>query len=81
MKIPRGLSSDDLIKLLNNYGYNITRRIGSHVRLTSSSKGKEHYITMPSQKSLKVATLNNIIGDIAEYLEIEKKDLMKKLFG
>jgi len=49
--------------------------------LTSYSKGKEHYITIPSQKSLKVGTLNNIIGDIAEYLEIEKKDLMKKLFG
>ncbi len=81
MKIPRDLSSDNLIKLLNEYGYNITRQAGSHIRLTSSLKGKEHNITIPVQKSLKVGTLNNIIGDIAEYLEVEKKGLLIKLFG
>lgn len=56
------------------------RQTGSHIRLTSSLKGKEHHITIPVQKSLKVDTLSNIIGDIAEYLEVEKKDLLTKLF-
>lgn len=80
MKIPRDLSSDNLIRLLDKYGYNITRQTGSHIRLTSSLKGKEHHITIPDQKSLKVGTISNIIGDIAEYLEVEKKDLLTKLF-
>ena len=80
MKIPRDINSDKLIKLLDKFGYSITRQTGSHVRLTSSLKGKEHHITIPDQKSLKVGTLSNIIGDIAEYLEIEKKDLLTKLF-
>ncbi len=62
-------------------GNNITRKTGSHIRLTSSLKGGEHHITIPAQKSLKVGTLSNIIGDIAEYLEIEKKDLLAKLFS
>ncbi len=80
MKIPRDLSSYNLIKLLNKYGYNITRQTGSHIRLASSLKGKEHHITIPAQKSLKAGTLNKI-GDIAEYLEVEKKDLLIQLFG
>jgi predicted RNA binding protein YcfA (HicA-like mRNA interferase family) len=80
MKIPRDLSSDNLIRLLDKYGYNITRQTGSHIRLTSALKGKEHHITIPDQKSLKVGTISNIIGDIAEYLEVEKKDLLTKLF-
>ncbi len=81
MKIPRDLSSDNLIKLLNKYGYNITRQTGSHIRLTSSLKEKEHHITIPTQKYLKVGTPNNIIGDIAGYLQVEKKDLLIQLFG
>ena len=80
MKIPRDLSSDNLIKLLDKFGYSITRQTGSHIRLTSSSKGKNHHITIPAKKSLKIGTLNNIINDIAEYLEINKNELILKLF-
>ena len=81
MKIPRDINSDKLIKLLEKFGYSINRQIGSHIRLISSSKGKEHHITIPSKKSLKIGTLNNIISDIANYLEIDKKELILKLFG
>jgi predicted RNA binding protein YcfA (HicA-like mRNA interferase family) len=59
----------------------ITRQTGSHIRLTTSLKEKEHHITIPTQKSLKIGTLNNIINDIAEYLEIDKKELLLQLFG
>ena len=81
MRIPRDIGSDKLIKLLDKFGYNITRQIGSHIRLTSSLKGNKHHITIPLQKSLKIGTLNNIINDIAEYLEIDKKELILKIFG
>jgi len=81
MKIPRDIGSENLIKLLDKFGYIITRQTGSHIRLTSSLKEKEHHITIPSQKSLKIGTLNNIINDIAEYLEIDKKELLLQLFG
>jgi len=30
---------------------------------------------------LKLGTLNNILSDIAEYLEMSKKELIEKLFG
>lgn len=81
MRIPRDISSSNLIKLLDKFGYKITRQTGSHIRLTSSFKEKEHHITIPAQKSLKIGTLSNIINDIVEYLEIDKKELLLQLFG
>jgi len=79
MKIPRDLGGEKLAKLLRKYGYQITRQTGSHIRLTTTMKG-EHHITIPRHKSLRVGTLNNILTDIAGYLEIDKQTLMKELF-
>jgi predicted RNA binding protein YcfA (HicA-like mRNA interferase family) len=79
MKIPRDISSDNIIQLLKKYDYKITRRTGSHIRLTSNLKGIEHHITIPRHKDLKVGTINSILNDISKYLEINKEILIKSL--
>jgi predicted RNA binding protein YcfA (HicA-like mRNA interferase family) len=56
------------------------RQAGSHMRLTSSSKGSEHHITIPRHTPLKIGTLNSILKDVASYLEIERGQLLDKLF-
>jgi predicted RNA binding protein YcfA (HicA-like mRNA interferase family) len=81
VKLSRDISGDELIRLLNKYGYQISRQTGSHIRLTSNIKNTEHHITIPHQKFLKIGTLNNILNNIAAYLEIDKKSLIKTLFG
>jgi len=47
MKLPRNMGGEELAALLGKYGYKITRQTGSHIRLTSASKGFEHNITSP----------------------------------
>jgi len=47
MKLPRDMGGEELAALLGKYGYKITRQTGSHIRLTSPSKGFEHHITIP----------------------------------
>lgn len=80
MKIPRDLDADELIKLLKKkYGYEITRQVGSHIRLTTTLKG-EHHITIPRHNFLKIGTINGILSDIALHLEKEKHVLIKELF-
>ncbi len=79
MKIPRNISSDNIIQLLKKYDYKITRQTGSHIRLTSNLKGKEYNITIPRHKDLKVGTINSILNDISKYLEIDKEILIKNL--
>ncbi|MDI1471643.1 type II toxin-antitoxin system HicA family toxin [Thermodesulfovibrio sp. 1176] len=58
----------------------ITRKTGSHIRLTSFIKNEPHHITIPDHTPLKIGTLSQILKDIANYLKINKDDLVKKLF-
>jgi predicted RNA binding protein YcfA (HicA-like mRNA interferase family) len=81
LKLPRDLSGNELAKQLRRYGYEVTRQTGSHVRATSQLKGREHHVTIPAHKQLKVGTLAEILGDVANYLEITREELAKKLFG
>lgn len=80
MKLPRDLSGEDLARLLRRYGYDVTRQTGSHLRLTSRFKGTEHHLTIPLHASLRVGTLAGILGDVAEYLQIERNALAEELF-
>ena len=80
MKLPRDISGNKLAKLLKKYNYDITRQTGSHVRLTTNLKG-EHHITIPNHDSIKIGTINNILNDVSQHLEISKQDLIRELFG
>lgn len=80
MKLPRDISSDELSSILRKkYDYQVTRQTGSHIRLTTVLKG-EHHITIPKHKTLKIGTLNNILKDIANYLDVDKQNLIRELF-
>jgi len=81
MKLPRHVGGKDLIKLLAKFEYEVVRQTGSHVRLKSEVMERTHFITIPLHKPLKLGTLNNILSDVAEYLEMSKNELMEKLFG
>jgi len=79
-KIPRDISGIGLAKLLKKYGYEINRETGSHIRLISKFREKEHKITIPDHQPIKIGTLNNILNDLADCLKIDKKELLKVLF-
>jgi len=80
MRLPRDLSGDELARLLRKYGYEITRQKGSHMRLTTF-EGGEHHVTIPRHDPLRLGTLNGILRDVAEHLEISRDDLVQSLFG
>ena len=80
MKLPRDISGGELSKSLEKYGYRATRQTGSHIRLTSTIKVTEHHLTIPAHKALRVGTLNNILNEVAAYLEMDRKTLMEELF-
>ena len=80
MKLPRDVSADRLIHLLGEYGYSVTRQTGSHIRLSSNYKSSTHHITIPHHNPLNIGTLSGIISEIAIYLEMDRADLIDKLF-
>ena len=79
MRLPRDLSSADLIQSLKALGYRTTRQSGSHIRLTTHQLG-EHHITIPQHNPLRIGTLSAILSDIADHFEMSRDALTKKLF-
>ncbi len=72
MKLPRDLGGRELAKKLERYGYRITRQAGSHLRLTSTARGKQHHVTIPAHATLRVGTLSGVLSEIAAYLETDR---------
>ncbi len=79
MKLPRDLTGKKLAKSLENLGYRIERQTGSHIRLTTAENG-EHHITIPNHSPIKLGTLNAILEDISKHFNIERDELLKRLF-
>jgi predicted RNA binding protein YcfA (HicA-like mRNA interferase family) len=80
MRLPRDVSGDDLAKALREFGYQVTRQTGSHMRLTTSLNG-EHHVTVPRHSPLRIGTLAGILGDVSDHLGISKNDLLQRIFG
>ncbi len=80
MRIPRDVGGDELARLLKRYGYEVSGQVGSHMRLTTK-QGGEHHITIPQHKTLRVGTLNSVLKDVAEHLNMNRDELIESLFG
>lgn len=80
MRIPRDISAKYPTKQLSKLGYEITRKKGSHIRLSIHYPDGDHYITIPDHNPVKIGTLNNILNGISFRLNISKEELIKLLF-
>ena len=79
MKLPRDLSGRELAKLLRRFGYEVVRQEVSHIRLVSSYRGFPHLITIPDHLELKIGTLRSVVRLVADYLQLESADFIRKL--
>jgi predicted RNA binding protein YcfA (HicA-like mRNA interferase family) len=80
MRLPRDVSGRDLATALGKFGYKVTRQTGSHIRLTTQTKG-EHHVTVPDHGRIRVGTLAAVIGDVARHHGVDRDDLARTLFG
>ena len=81
MRLPCDRSGHDLAQTLRQYGYVVARQTGSHIRLKSTLRGTDHHITIPAHHALKLGTPNAIISGVATYLEVDRAQLLRELFG
>ncbi len=79
MKLPRDISGSGLARSLKEFGYQITRQTGSHLRLTTNERG-QHHVTVPNHDPIRVGTLSGIIGDVAAHFEISRDELIRRVF-
>ena len=79
-RIPRDLSGREVCRLLERFGYEVTRQQGSHIRLEAAHATGTHRLTVPNHDSLKIGTLNSILTDVAGVVGITKSELVEQLF-
>jgi len=80
VRLPRGVSGEELAQRLAKLGYRRIMQVGSHVRLFMEGE-PGHRITIPLHKDLRVATLNRILSAVASHIEIDKAELIERLWG
>jgi len=65
MKLPRGVSADRLIRVLERLGYTVIRQKGSHARLFHKEP-PAHSITVPLHNPMKIGTFHGILAEVAQ---------------
>ena len=78
MRTPRNVSGSDLIKSLQVLGYESSRQVGSHIRLTTQLDG-EYHITVPNHAQLRLGTFKSILKLIAVHHTVTVEELLEKL--
>ena len=82
MKLPRDLAGHEVTRLpARHYGYRVTRSRGSHMTATLTVGGKQHSVTVPRHREVRVGTLDAIVTDVAEFLDLPRQEVRKTLFG
>jgi len=80
MKLPRDLNGSQLVKMLEKVGYQVQHQTGSHIIIKTLQNG-ENTQSVPNHKPLKIGTLNAIVGEVADHLGLDKKELLKYLLS
>lgn len=80
MKLPRDLSGPELVRRLARLDYEVTRQTGSHMRLSTQTKG-EHHVTIPNHDPLRIGTLGAILTSVAAHHGLSRDELFRRLFG
>ena len=78
-RLPRDISSMELVQLLKKFGYEISRQKGSHIRLTTFLEG-EHHITIPNHNPIRLGTLSSILFEIAGHFKKTKEEISNEIF-
>ena len=78
MRIPRDVSADQLIKALKKFGYFVSHRKGSHIRVTTIRNG-QHHETIPNHTPIKIGTLSKILHNVAQHHNITVEFLLSEL--
>jgi predicted RNA binding protein YcfA (HicA-like mRNA interferase family) len=78
MKLPRGVSGERLIRVLEKLGYSAVRQKGSHARMRHEGP-PVHSITVPLHTPLKTGTLHGILSEVAQMRSITVEALAEML--
>lgn len=78
MRLPRDVRGRDLQRALTTLGYQVTRRRGSHARITTQING-EHHEVVPDHNPVKIKTLSSVLKSVAAHQDLSVEELLEIL--
>lgn len=68
----KGLSGDEVVKILAGFGFHVAGQRGSHIKLKRTTAGSNQTLTIPRHKELDKGTLKAIFKQTTRYIEEER---------
>ena len=79
MKLPRGLSGQELVNALcRDWGYCVVHQQGSHIVLETEEPSHQR-IAVPSHKPLRIGTLSAILRTVATHKNVERQEILDSI--
>ncbi len=64
----RVISGKEVVKIFENFGFNVTAQKGSHIKLKRIVSGTEQVLAVPNHKEIDKGTLKAIINQASHYI-------------
>lgn len=74
----KSLNSQEIIKILESFGFTVASQKGSHVKLTRQTSFQKQVLTIPNHKELKKGTIKAIFNQASRFVSSE--DLEKYFY-
>ena len=79
MKLPRGISSDRLIRHLEReWDYRFSRQLGSHIVLTTETP-RHHSVPIPVRSEIGTGLFRSIVKQVCEAKGVSMDELLRGL--
>jgi len=65
------LSSDEIINILQNFGFEKVSQKGSHVKLSRQTSFQKQVLTIPNSKQMKKGTIKGIFNQASQFVSGE----------
>lgn len=68
----KSLDSQEIIKILESFGFSISSQKGSHIKLTRKTSFQKQVLTIPNHKELKKGTIKAIFNQASKFISSEE---------
>ncbi len=68
----KSLDSEEIIKILESFGFQIHSQKGSHIKLVKKTSFQKQVLTIPNHKELKKGTVKAIFNQASRFVSSEE---------
>jgi len=68
----KSLDSQEIIKIIESFGFSVSSQKGSHIKLVKQTSFQKQVLTIPNHKELKKGTIRAIFNQASRFISSEE---------